>query len=113
MTLLERSCSDSLRVLSNWVHKLVYSRQQGSQDNNKGIPHAAAEAAIGIDKGIGRIITSSLKSPMLVMHGVARDFHNLPRTYSEDVREYGSITSLRNGLLGSTTTENDNTASLV
>ena len=81
------------------------SRQQGSQDSNtapgddKSIPHAAAEVAIGTGKGVGRIITASLKSPMVIMHGITRGFHNLPKVYGEEVREYENITGLRSGLL--------------
>ena len=84
------------------------SRQRGNQDGPtvpvtagdvKGVPHAAAKVAIGTSKGMGRIVTASLKSPMLVMHGVTRGFHNLPKTYGEEVREYENVTGLRSGLV--------------
>ncbi|KAF1850587.1 uncharacterized protein K460DRAFT_271296 [Cucurbitaria berberidis CBS 394.84] len=65
----------------------------------KGVPHAAAQVAIGTGKGVGRMIAASLKSPMLMMHGVTRGFHNLPKLYGEEVREYDNITNLRSGLL--------------
>lgn len=65
----------------------------------KGVPHAAAKVAIGTGKGMGRIVTASLKSPMLIMHGVTRGFHNLPKAYGEEVREYENVTGLRSGLL--------------
>lgn len=64
----------------------------------KGMPQAAAEVAIGTGKGLGRVLTASMKSPMLIMNGVTRGFHNLPKAYGEEVREYENITGVRSGL---------------
>jgi hypothetical protein len=59
----------------------------------------AARVAIGTGKGLGRVVTANLKLPMLVMHGLTRGFHNLPRSYGDEVRQYENVTGLRSGLL--------------
>ncbi|RMZ71831.1 UDP-glucosesterol transferase [Pyrenophora seminiperda CCB06] len=64
-----------------------------------GVAHASGQVAIGTAKGLGKVVTTSLKSPMLIMHGLTRGFHNLPRTYGEEVRQYETVTGLRSGLL--------------
>jgi hypothetical protein len=58
-----------------------------------------SDIAVSAGKGLGRIVTASLKSPMLVLHGVTRGFHNLPKLYGEEVREYENVTDLKSGLL--------------
>ncbi|KAH7562778.1 hypothetical protein BM1_02298 [Bipolaris maydis] len=70
-----------------------------SPSDSKRIPHAAGKVALGTAKGLGRVVTTSLKSPALIMHGVTRGFHNLPKTYGEEVRVYEEVTGLRSGLL--------------
>ncbi|EUC42325.1 hypothetical protein COCMIDRAFT_103807 [Bipolaris oryzae ATCC 44560] len=70
-----------------------------SSSDSKRIPHAAGKVALGTAKGLGRVVTTSLKSPALIMHGVTRGFHNLPKTYGEEVRVYEDVTGLRSGLL--------------
>lgn len=65
----------------------------------KGVPHAAAQVAIGTGKGMGRIVTASLKSPMHIMNGITRGFHNLPKSYGENVREYENVTGMRSGFV--------------
>ncbi|CAO2653445.1 Nn.00g028560.m01.CDS01 [Neocucurbitaria sp. VM-36] len=84
------------------------SRQKANYDGHtvpvttgdvKGVPHAAVKVAIGTGKGMGRIVTATLKGPVLIMNGVTRGFHNLPKAYGEEVREYENITDLRSGLL--------------
>lgn len=70
-----------------------------SSSKSKRIPHAAGKVALGTAKGLGRVVTTSLKSPALIMHGVTRGFHNLPKTYGEEVRVYEDVTGLRSGLL--------------
>ncbi|RAR11807.1 sterol 3-beta-glucosyltransferase [Stemphylium lycopersici] len=67
--------------------------------NSRGIPRAAGQVALGAAKGLGRIVTTSAKSPALIMHGVTRGFHNLPKAYGEEVRVYENVTGLRSGLL--------------
>ena len=71
----------------------------GSQTKSKGFAHASGQVAIGTARGLGRVVTTSLKSPALIMHGVTRGFHNLPKTYGEEVRQYETVTGLRSGLL--------------
>jgi hypothetical protein len=65
----------------------------------KRIPFAIGKVALGTAKGLGSVVTTSLKSPALIMHGVTRGFHNLPKMYGEEVRVYDSVTGLRSGLL--------------
>jgi hypothetical protein len=73
--------------------------QSSTSDDGKGIPHAVAQVALGTAKGLGRIVTTSLKSPALILHGVTRGFHNLPKAYGEEVRQYENVIGLRSGLL--------------
>jgi hypothetical protein len=61
-------------------------------------PNAAKQVAIGTGKGLGRIIGAGLKAPMTFTHGISRGFHNAPKLYGEQVREYENITDLRSGL---------------
>ena len=59
----------------------------------------ARQVALGTAKGFGRIVTTSLKSPAVIMHGITRGFHNLPKAYGEEVRQYENVTGLRSGLV--------------
>jgi hypothetical protein len=67
-------------------------------DDTKGVPYVAGQVALGTAKGFGRIVTTSLKSPAIIMHGITRGFHNLPKAYGEEVRQYENVTGLRSGL---------------
>jgi hypothetical protein len=71
---------------------------QATADDTKGVPHVAGQVALGTAKGIGRIVTTTLKSPAIIMHGITRGFHNLPKAYGEEVRQYENVTGLRSGL---------------
>jgi hypothetical protein len=62
-------------------------------------PSAAKQVVIGTGKGLGRIIGAGLKAPMTFTHGISRGFHNAPKLYGEQVREYENITDLKSGLL--------------
>jgi hypothetical protein len=61
-------------------------------------PTAAKNIALETGKGLGRIVGAGLKAPMTVTHGVTRGFHNLPKLYGDDVREYENVTDLKSGL---------------
>lgn len=65
----------------------------------KSVPQAAGKVAVGAAKGLGRVVTTGLKSPALIMHSLTRGFHNLPKAYGEEVRVYENVTGLRSGLL--------------
>jgi hypothetical protein len=67
-------------------------------DETKTAPHVAGQVALGTAKGFGRIVTTTLKSPAIIMHGITRGFHNLPKAYGEKVRQYENVTGLRSGL---------------
>lgn len=62
-------------------------------------PHAAKQVAVGTGKGLGRIVGAGLKAPMTFTHGLTRGFHNVPKLYGEEVREYENVVDLRSGLL--------------
>jgi hypothetical protein len=62
-------------------------------------PQVAAEVTIEAGKGLGRIVTASLKTPVVVLNGLTRGFHNLPKAYGEEVREYENVTGIKSGLL--------------
>ncbi|KAL1795557.1 hypothetical protein ACET3X_005781 [Alternaria dauci] len=70
----------------------------GAEDT-KEPSHVARQVALGTAKGFGRIVTTSLKSPAVIMHGITRGFHNLPKAYGEEVRQYENVTGLRSGLV--------------
>ena len=84
--------------------KRYESRQDGlaqprSPIQRNGVPHAAGQVALSSAKGLGRVVTAGLKCPMTFMNGLTRGFHNLPKSYGEQVREYENVTGLRSGLL--------------
>jgi hypothetical protein len=83
------------------------SRQRSNPDGNtqpvtsqdvKGAPYAAGRVALETGKGLGRIVTAGLKTPVMATHGLTRGFHNLPKLYGEEVRQYENVTGLRSGL---------------
>ncbi|KAH3905903.1 hypothetical protein HBI56_162330 [Parastagonospora nodorum] len=63
-----------------------------------GAPQAAGKVALEAGKGLGRIVTASLKTPMVVLNGVTRGFHNLPKAYGEEVRVYENVTGVKSGM---------------
>jgi hypothetical protein len=63
-----------------------------------GAPQAAGKVALETGKGLGRIVTASLKTPMVVLNGVTRGFHNLPKAYGEEVRVYENVTGVKSGM---------------
>jgi hypothetical protein len=83
------------------------SHQRANRDGNTqpltgrelmGAPQAAGKVALEASKGLGRVVTASLKTPMVVLNGVTRGFHNLPKAYGEDVREYENVTGIKSGM---------------
>lgn len=61
-------------------------------------PNAAKEIAIAGGKGLGRIVGAGLKAPMTFTHGMTRGFHNMPKLYGEEVRQYENVTDMRSGM---------------
>ncbi|KAF1952325.1 hypothetical protein CC80DRAFT_422782 [Byssothecium circinans] len=59
---------------------------------------AAKQVAIGTGKGLGRIVGAGVKAPMTFSHGLTRGFHNMPKLYGEEVREYENVVDFRSGL---------------
>jgi hypothetical protein len=60
--------------------------------------NAAGSIALSTGKGLGRIVGASLKAPMTFTHAITRGFHNVPKLYGSEVREYENVVDLRSGL---------------
>jgi hypothetical protein len=57
------------------------------------------EAAVGAGKGVSRIVTTGMKSPMNFCLGLARGFRNAPKLYNDDtVRPPEKVTNVASGL---------------
>jgi hypothetical protein len=56
------------------------------------------DTAYGTGKGITKIVGAGFKSPMDLLLGVSKGFHNLPKLYGEEVRQTGRVTGLKSGL---------------
>jgi hypothetical protein len=62
--------------------------------------NAAGAIALESTKGIGRIMTASLKTPVTFTNGLARGFHNVPTLYGDDtVRREAKIDGVKSGLV--------------
>ncbi|PSN70832.1 hypothetical protein BS50DRAFT_268455 [Corynespora cassiicola Philippines] len=59
----------------------------------------AKQVAVGTGRGVGRMVVAGLKAPVVMSHGVTRGFHNVPKLYGEEVREYENVVDIRSGLL--------------
>ncbi|TID26462.1 Glutathione reductase [Venturia nashicola] len=55
------------------------------------------DTAYGTGKGISKISGSILKSPMDVLLGISKGFHNMPRLYGEEVRQTDRVTGIKSG----------------
>jgi hypothetical protein len=62
-------------------------------------PEAATKVAVETGKGMGRVVTASLKTPMMLSNAITRGFHNWPKAYGEEVREYENVTGIKSGFL--------------
>lgn len=69
------------------------------QKKETSLSQAGKQVAIGTSKGFGRIVGAGVKAPMTFTHGLTRGFHNAPKLYGEEVREYENVTDLKSGLL--------------
>jgi len=57
------------------------------------------QTALNTSKGIGRILESSLRSPIEFTNSLSKGFHNAPKLYNDStVREYEPVTSLQTGI---------------
>jgi hypothetical protein len=62
--------------------------------------NAASAIALESTKGIGRIMTTGLKTPITFTNGLARGFHNVPTLYGDDtVRQEAKIDGVKSGLV--------------
>jgi hypothetical protein len=70
-----------------------------SKGKGKSAMGAAGQVAKGTGKGLGRIVGAGFKAPMTFTHGLTRGFHNVPKLYGEEVREYENVVDIKSGLL--------------
>ncbi|KAH6885824.1 hypothetical protein B0T10DRAFT_444100 [Thelonectria olida] len=57
------------------------------------------EAAVGTGRGVGRIVSTGVKSPMNFCLGLAKGFRNIPRLYNDDtIRPVEKVTDLSTGI---------------
>lgn len=57
------------------------------------------EAAVSTGKGVGRIVSTGVKSPMNFCLGCAKGFRNIPRLYNDDtVRPVEKVTDISSGI---------------
>jgi hypothetical protein len=62
--------------------------------------NAASAIALESTKGIGRIMTTGLKTPVTFTNGLARGFYNVPTLYGDDtVRTEAKIDGVKSGLI--------------
>lgn len=98
-----KSQNSTGRPLSN-DHVRQNSAKHSRSASNSQVALAACsqpsvEAALGAGKGVGRIVSAGLKSPMDFTLGIARGFHNAPKLYGDDtVRQADKITDFQSGL---------------
>jgi hypothetical protein len=62
-------------------------------------PQAAGKVALEAGKGLGRVVSASIKMPVLAMSGVTSGFHNLPMGWGEEVREFENVTGWRSAVV--------------
>ncbi|RDL38700.1 uncharacterized protein BP5553_03040 [Venustampulla echinocandica] len=62
--------------------------------------NAAGAVALESTKGVGRIMSAGLKTPVTFTNGLARGFHNVPNLYNDDtVRPEAKIDGVKSGLV--------------
>ena len=65
-----------------------------------GLTKGIESVTVSTTKGIGSIITASLKTPVVITDGLTRGFHNAPRLYGDDtVREEPKVKGWRSGFV--------------
>jgi hypothetical protein len=69
-----------------------------SEGKGKFALEAAGPVAKGTGMGLGRIVGAGFKAPMTFTHGITRGFHNVPKLYGEEVREYENVVDIKSGL---------------
>jgi hypothetical protein len=69
-----------------------------SKGKGKSAMGAAGQVAKGTGKGLGKIVGAGFKAPMTFTHGLTRGFHNVPKLYGEQVREYENVVDIKSGL---------------
>ncbi|KAF2401617.1 UDP-Glycosyltransferase/glycogen phosphorylase [Trichodelitschia bisporula] len=100
-----RSLGEALRSLSPTHSRSPspashHRREHLRQVSDSLIPDndTTLDAALGTGKGLSRIVGAGLKSPMDLMLGISKGFHNVPRLYGEEVRPATRVTGMKSGL---------------
>ncbi|KAF7550013.1 hypothetical protein G7Z17_g6002 [Cylindrodendrum hubeiense] len=80
-------------------------QRPASQSSKKNIPQASSpnrsrfDAAAGTGRGVGRIVSIGIRSPMNFSLGAAKGFRNIPRLYHDDlIRPIEKVTDLGSGI---------------
>ncbi|RDA86396.1 hypothetical protein CP532_6471 [Ophiocordyceps camponoti-leonardi (nom. inval.)] len=72
------------------------SSQPGQASGPRGV---SVETAVDAGRGVGRVVSTGVKSPMNFCLGLAKGFRNVPRLYNDDtVRPTEKVTDLSSGI---------------
>ncbi|RBR07804.1 uncharacterized protein FIESC28_10497 [Fusarium coffeatum] len=65
-----------------------------------GSPVNYMDAAVGTSRGVGRVVTTSARTPMNFCLGLARGFRNMPKLYNDEtVRPVDKVTGVGSGFM--------------
>ncbi|CAM1510161.1 Fc.00g004960.m01.CDS01 [Cosmosporella sp. VM-42] len=74
-------------------------RQTPAERESSPVGGVGLNAALGTGRGVGRIVTTGVKSPMNFCLGAAKGFRNIPRLYNDDtVRPVEKVTDFSTGI---------------
>jgi hypothetical protein len=100
-----RSCSRSSSVSGVFSEhskeKAKHIHEKASEKAHKISDFTAPktlDTLYGTSKGIGRIIGTSIRSPMDFTMAITKGFHNVPRLYGEEPRTVDRVTDFQSGL---------------
>jgi hypothetical protein len=82
---------------SNSTSRKPKTEHTHSWSESSGHPNPI-DTAYGTGKGITKIVGAGVKSPMDLLLGISKGFHNLPKLYGEEVRQTGRVTGIKSGL---------------
>ncbi|KAF4336370.1 sterol 3-beta-glucosyltransferase [Fusarium beomiforme] len=97
-------------TLSDTASSISHTRSP-SQSSNQQTKEAAIKqrrpspvnvvnAAVGTGKGVGRVVTTGVRTPMNFCLGLARGFRNMPRLYNDEtIRPVEKVTGVGSGIM--------------
>lgn len=62
-------------------------------------PKALVYFCSGTYKGLCKVVEASVKTPVTYTHSLTRGFHNMPKMYGEELREYEEIVDMKTGFV--------------